>query len=353
MSFGCVRSKTLVLLALIAIVICSLSFHFYFSTWYRKSHHDKACADFNYGAKAAQAAGLLDPYICPRDGISQLVCDESYPLKNLDSITQSNLNWNDIVIFVLIGDVKKIDPFRWWIANTNFPIDIVLVGDVCNNETIYATPSCQDPLQDLLHQLRTTSQPQRFHLVRAFAHDFGYKYLSCKLRTGAKLIYDMFPNKKYYFKVDADTILLPKRLLHFLQTLDSITNSDLQPLYFGTTIETGIDLLLCGRHWKKNGAVEKGGLCYAQGGAGYGLNNKAMSVLAESPQCNPKKLDASPEDTYTGLRIYEFYKSNVIHCGGFVSSGLMSEVRLRKGITFHHVDSVWLKRYGETLKHYT
>jgi len=341
-----ISTKRLVFWTVAVVIIVSLSFHLYSTNWYRKSHY-KACADFNYGAQIAQTVGLIDPYICPRDGISQIVCDETYPLKETSSITQSHLNWNEIVIFVLIGNVMKIDPFRWWIANVNVPIDIVLVGDVCLESAI---STCNDPLQNLLIELQTTYKQQRFHLVRAHAHDYGYKYLSCKLRTGAKRIYELFPDKKYYFKVDADTILLPHRLMHFIETLDSITNAREQPLYFGTTIETGIELLLCGRHWKKNGVVEKGGLCYAQGGAGYGLNNLAMKVLAESPACNPKHLDASPEDTYTGLRIYEHYQSIVIHCGGFVSSGLMSEIRLRKGITFHHVDAAWLKKYGETIK---
>jgi hypothetical protein len=190
-------------------------------------------------------------------------------------------------------------------------------------------------------------------LVRSHPFDFGYKYLSCKLRTGAKLIYDMFPKKQFYLKVDADTILLPLRLMHFLQTLDSVTDARENALYFGTTIETGIDLLLCGRHWKRNGKVDKGGLCYAQGGAGYGLNNEAMAVLASSPTCDPKNLDASPEDTYTGLRVYDAFKTTVIHCGGFVSSGLMTDARLKKGITFHHIDAKWLKMYGEAILHYS
>lgn len=76
------------------------------------------------------------------------------------------------------------------------------------------------------------------------------------------------------------------RLIHFMRTMEAITPPT-QPVYFGAVVESGMNLLLCGRDWADQGKVDKGGICYAQGGAGYGLNLQAMKVLAASPTCDP------------------------------------------------------------------
>src|SRR5207244_3686576 len=112
--------------------------------------------------------------------------------------------------------------------------------------------------------------------------------------TGIKGILKLFPNKKYYFKMDDDTVLFPKRLLQFYRTLDKITNSSINPIYFGTVSHLHKGIPLCGemgwvRDTKEPGGghasyssqsstklVEGYATCYGQGGAGYGLNNIAM-----------------------------------------------------------------------------
>ena len=135
--------------------------------------------------------------------------------------------------------------------------------------------------------------------------------------------------------------------MNFLHTMHSVTDQ-LLPTYFGTTIESGMTLLLCGRDWSNAGNVAKGGLCYAQGGGGYGLNNVAMNALATAPNCtNPP--DTSPEDTYTALRMYDVFKTTVIHCGGFSSSELVSDIKMRNSISFHFIDAGWLRKHGQNL----
>ncbi len=96
-----------------------------------------------------------------------------------------------------------------------------------------------------------------------------------------------------------------------------------------------------------------GGLCYAQGGAGYGLNNVAMRTLANSEPCSAQSPDTFPEDTFTGLRIYnEHQGQTVLHCGGFRSSELVSEPLLRQSISFHYIDAKWLAVHGHKLIHW-
>ena len=160
--------------------------------------------------------------------------------------------------------------------------DIVVVADPCPSSTsnFYGTGNieeCIDAASKLLKLMAEQYPLINAHLVRVRKSDVGYNILSCKLRTGAMAIYKMLPQKSYYFKIDTDTIVFPRRFHQFLTTLTAVTEPS-TPVYFGTEVESGMGLLLCGREWTNQGDTTKGGLCYAQGGAGYGLNNVAMQV---------------------------------------------------------------------------
>lgn len=305
---------------------------------------DRACADFNKGASVAALAGLENVFVCPADGISGLICADTFPLRNVSTVVQSHMTWNDTLIYLLLGPNSKVEAFLWWLPLMTEPIDIVIVADACPP----LQPNCSDKVTTNVQMFKEKFPILHFHLIRSYEHDTGYKILSCKLRTGAALIYKQFPAKKIYFKIDTDTIVFPKRLMSFLHTFDSVTNAS-NPLYFGTVVESGMQLILCGREWSNLGPVAKGGICYGQGGAGYGLNNVAMTVLAQSIPCNASTIDPMPEDTFTALRMYDTDKSVLIHCGGFSSSEIMTDLRLRSSITFHYVDTKFLRTYGEAL----
>jgi len=153
--------------------------------------------------------------------------------------------------------------------------------------------------------------------------------------------------------MDTDSILFPRRFFQFLNTLESVSNSTLNPLYFGTVVESGMNLLLCGRFWVNEGNVQKGGLCYGQGGAGYGLNNLAMEAMAGAPLCSSlDKPDETPEDVFTALRVYNIFRSVVIHCGGFRSSELVGDQLFKQSISFHYIDHKWLRSHGSKLAHH-
>lgn len=314
--------------------------------------NDRGCADFNYGAAAAARAGLEYVFVCPADGIANVLCTESFPIKNSTAILQSLFTWDDIVIYMLAGPRSKFDAFMWWLPLMTDPFDLVIVADACPNDA----KNCTDVVQQVADDTKRKHPNVRLSVVRAHGSDSGYNILSCKLRTGAKQVYAMHPQKKIYFKIDTDTILLPRRFLSFLYTLDSIVENPLAdnsstgtPFYFGTVEESGMHLLLCGRDWSHLGKVEKGGLCYAQGGAGYGLNNFAMRLLASAPRCDPKTPDKSPEDTFTAMRVFSHRNTTVVHCAGFSSSEIVTDRRLRGSISFHYIDSKWLRTYGERL----
>ena len=130
-------------------------------------------------------------------------------------------------------------------------IIIIILLDACpGNQT-----TCHDNVYDLQAKLNGSHKLLRSHIIRAHPSDKGYKVLSCKLRTGMRKIYEQFPNRKYYFKIDTDTILFPRRFFSFLNTLEATTDSIKTPLYFGTIVESGMNLLLCGRNWENNGII--------------------------------------------------------------------------------------------------
>jgi hypothetical protein len=338
---------------------CSLTFFLFAALLFKITNsfdpklRDQGCADFNKGAAQAALAGLENVFVCPADGISGLICADSFPLKNISTVfplkntsvtAQSHLIWNDTLIFLLMGPKSKTEAFLWWLPLMTEPLDIVIVADACPP----LEPNCTDAVTTNVEMFHKKFPILNFHLIRSYEHDTGYKILSCKLRTGAAIIYKQFPKKKIYFKIDTDTIIFPKRLLSFFHTLDAVSEPS-APLYFGTVVESGMGLILCGREWTHLGPVAKGGICYGQGGAGYGLNNFGMNVLASSIACNALTIDPMPEDTFTAMRMYETYKSVVVHCGGFSSSEIMTDLRLRSSISFHYVDTKFLRTYGDAL----
>lgn len=265
------------------------------------------------------------------------------------------------MIYLLIGPNSPLDVLQWWLPfvahdSPESHMDFVIVGDACAG----GAETCDDRAVQFQKELVEKGiKGIDAHIVRCDETDNGYNLLSCKLRTGLKRIYELFPNKKYYFKVDTDTILLPRRFHNFLSTMEATMETEALPLYFGTVVESGMDMLLCGRQWETEGNAPKGGLCYGQGGAGYGFNNVAMKAMAtQVPNCTSetpfaKSFDGqSPEDVFAALSMHRLFNISVIHCGGFRSSELVSPELFKQSITFHYIDWKWLQQHGETVAHH-
>eukprot|EP01036_Dinobryon_divergens_P023668 gene23668-32041_t len=94
-----------------------------------------SCADYNFGAVHAAKAGLKNVYMCPQK--SGVVCNESFPIKDFSSISQSHLKWKDVILSVLVGDGSSTDAFFWWISFINEEMDLVLLGDALFELTLF------------------------------------------------------------------------------------------------------------------------------------------------------------------------------------------------------------------------
>lgn len=320
---------------------------------------DRACGDFNHAAANAAMAGLYNVYVCPKDGIANVACTEDFPLKRIKEIEQfDGISGSDYVLYMLVGPGSNLEVFRWWLPfitheHEDHFLELVFVGDSCPDNAEH----CEDHVWELQKEFNASYPTQlRTKIVRCHSTDDGYKILSCKLRTGMRKVYDLYPDKKFFFKIDTDTIFFPRRFHSFLGTLMATTDYGNIPLYFGAVVESGMDMLLCGREWVTEGNSEKGGLCYGQGGAGYGLNNKAMQAMAtQVPNCTTetpfaKSFDGqSPEDVFTALSMYKLFNISVIHCGGFRSSELVNNLLFKHSMTFHYIDGNWLRQHGKNL----
>lgn len=313
------------------------------------------CADFNHGVAEHRTDALKRPFICPQDGIAGKYCSDQFPMRKVEDIVQSDLRWDEVAFYILIGPKSNVDALLWWIQLVKEPIDMVFVADACRGQSSPVSGNCTDGASAIVDRIAAEQTMVRTHLVRALPSDSGYSILSCKLRTGQKLVYNMFPDRKYYFKFDTDTILFPRRLMTFLNTIDSIAlNGHNSPLYFGTMVESGIPQLLCKHHavgtkWKFE--EEKASICYCQGGAGYGLSNILMKHMAHKVEsCATTAPSDLPEDLFTALEVYRNFNHTVpIHCGGFRSSELVADEWFRHSISFHYIDSAWLRRHGHKL----
>lgn len=315
------------------------------------------CADFNNAMRGATFSQLKRPFVCPHDGIAGKYCSDSFLTRPSRDVTQSNLLWQEVVFYVLIGPKSNVDALLWWLQLVKEPIDMVFVADACQNGNTVSDGVCTDAATAIVGRIAKEHTIVRTHLVRSLPADSGYSILSCKLRTGQKLVFNLFPDRKYYFKFDTDTILFPRRLMNFLNTIDSIAEFGYNsPLYFGTMVESGIPQLLCKHHsagtnWKY---LDGESICYCQGGAGYGLSHLLMKHMAGVKSCADSVPSDLPEDLFTALEVYNNFNHTVpIHCGGFRSSELVGDEWFRHSISFHYIDSRWLNNHGHKLiSHY-
>lgn len=312
------------------------------------------CADFNHGVKHHHVTELKHAFTCPDDGIAGKYCKDEFPMNNARDIYQSDLKWNEIVFYILIGPKSNVDALMWWLQLVKEPIDIVFVADACQEQSTAVSGTCTDGASAIVDKIAKEYSLVHTHLVRALPSDSGYSILSCKLRTGQKIIYNKFPDRKYFFKIDTDTILFPRRLMAFLNTINSVAlGGHKSPLYFGTMVESGIPQLLCKHHTagsKWTFDESDASICYCQGGAGYGLSNIVMKHMAGVASCTSNAPSDLPEDLYTALEVYRNFNQTVpIHCGGFRSSELIADEWFRHSISFHYIDSSWLRNHGHKL----
>ena len=315
------------------------------------------CVDFNdIGQRAIQRGHLEeDMYVCPavRRNISGS-CQEKFKFSQ-ESTSKGKghaMKTEDVITYIAVGvkyHQKDVPALYWWLSllDKEFPVkrvtsDVVLIADSCKDDLDTSSEysklkrgNCSDGSMFLFESLSSTFRSIRFHLTRVnYNHRMN---LAQKIYFGSKTVYNAFPDRKYYFKFDDDTVVFPFRLSSFLHTLEVGTRGGGMgetPLFFGTV------------HDKLPFTIN-----WAQGGSGYGMNNKAMRIFAHSEPPTDHFGFGTAED-YFLWKSLALKSIQLIHCGGFFANTVnnTNDWHFSNSITFHRVKSgEWLKKYGEVL----
>lgn len=265
-----------------------------------------------------------------------------YPLKPIESIQLSSLTWSDITIFAIAYDTPD---FRFLkLSLHQIPnhfqgvLDVALISDTCHpekrlNETTLPTnsqdyifhgdfdedPFCRDHAHELVVHFTKIKTNVRIKVVRVNpCGELTANTRNCKTVVGMSKVFETFPSKRYYFKIDLDTIIYLRRFINFINTIDSVTDPT-TPLYIGQATES---MTKDRFHF------------YANGGNGYGFNNIAMQKMATRTNC---KYLGKAEDGLVACRFYNFFPSNGRILAGDQCFGFPPLTSL----TFHGTPDTW------------
>jgi hypothetical protein len=302
------------------------------------------CHDFNDIMAVSRQNGSF--YSCPKDGVR---CTKPFHRSSLIGTSSSSewknfVSWNDMLIMIIYSTAKRNDVIYWWL-NRFYPLprnhlSLVIFANSChgNNPCVDAADKLKESLESRYSFIQAT-------VVRGLQHDTGYLRLACKMLTCMLKTYNLFPNKKYYFKIDDDTVIVPHRLLQLVNSAHSAISPQF-PLYIGSILNDHRRFLLCD---VPAGDRSRERLCYAQGGGGYILNHAAFKLFNNTvpnwPCTKDMDLERSDEDAYIALRLHKEQNVTVVHCGGFIPHARQSELHFADAITFHHVNALWLKQH--------
>ena len=330
-----------------------------FNEWVPEKRIDlkRHCVDFNEIGRLSIQNGHSrdDLYVCPdvRQNMTGM-CQEPFQFSVQPT---SKLNWHsmktdDVLLYIAVGAKylqKDVPALYWWLSlldkeppSQRVSSDVVIIADSCKNDldtrSEYAKlkkGDCNDGALFLFNSLSETFQSIRFHLTRVnYNHRMN---LAQKIYFGSKTVYNVFPDRKYYFKFDDDTVVFPLRLSSFLHTLEVGTGGGGMgetPLFFGTV------------HDKLPFTID-----WAQGGSGYGMNNKAMRIFANSEPPTDHFGFGTAED-YFLWKSLALKSIQLIHCGGFFANTVNDpkDWHFSNTLTFHRVkNGDWLQKYGELL----
>ena len=286
----------------------------------KENYNPMRCAESHQLSKLAIQA-KIDPkvvYICPL-AVSKVENKCITPVTNLLStnVRHRLVAPKDVVVFMVIGTkctTDQVPALFWWLAlldaekpETRLTSEVVIIADNCAGDSsvsadynAFLPGVCKDKVFNLIQSLKNQFLTITFHLTRiSYNHR---KNLAVKNYYAMRNLFRVMPEKKIYFKIDYDTILFPRRLKNYINTLASTTDMDNVPLYFGTTH----DYLPYTLTW-------------AQGGAGYGLNNKAMKkfVLSDVPTDH---FGYGTSEDYNLWKVLSQADVTLLHCAGFFSN---------------------------------
>ena len=153
------------------------------------------------------------------------------------SSKEGDIKWNNIVIIMMIYDNEAVDQliqahFNTWIKHLcqdmeeeedqGF-LDIVFVTDTCDKRSDGEILAINNNDSNIRRDIRV-------HLHRSNARNEGNR-ARYKAIDAFQYAYDTFSSsssydKKYYLKIDSDTLIVPQNMIYFLNDLNKATLGD-------------------------------------------------------------------------------------------------------------------------------
>lgn len=156
--------------------------------------------------------------------------------EDMEAHLNASVTWDKIVLYLPIAkDLFRMNVQYYWL---DILVDVAHSMDISSkpfiiNYILIAEDDSPMTLELLKPYFHKYDKFLNMSMVRVPHHTAGYDNLLCKMTAGMKLIYDMFPDKLFYIKIDDDTAIFPHRLLKMLRTMHLFYKIEDQPIYLG------------------------------------------------------------------------------------------------------------------------
>lgn len=151
----------------------------------------------------------------------------------------NSVTWDDVVFYLPVAkNMFRMNIQYYWldiflgyipdnVATSPFIINYILITEEDSRMTLELLKPYFKKYESFLN-MSMVRVPRRVH--------DDYNQLVCKMTAGMKLIYQLFPYKMYYIKIDDDTLLFPNRLLKLLRTTNFFYRINEVPIYLGKSL---------------------------------------------------------------------------------------------------------------------
>ena len=156
-------------------------------------------------------------------------------------IFEKSVTWDNVVFYMNFNKHRfRQDVQHYWLdifldyISTPFIINYILIAE-----------DDAPPFEEILKYFTNYTSFLNVSVVRVpTTPNSEYKRLVCKMTAGMKRVYELFPDKKFYVKIDDDTVLYPIRLMKLLRTTNLFYRVDDVPIYIGKCMKLFIMLYI-------------------------------------------------------------------------------------------------------------
>jgi len=214
--------------------------------------------------------------------VSSVIGDGRFPMYDTvyqqNKIPASSISWKDIVFMIFIYDDPATNKLiqahlNTWITHVGKGADIVFISDSDDTRAINEIIPASDKVDATLH------------VYKSPARNDG-KHLKFKVIDGLRYVerVEFFFKKKFYFKMDADTYVIPENMLKHLNEVHKQT--------FPLPVHIG---------WASCAPQT---FCYSAGPI-YGFNNFALKAVNRYFRRDPKVVSEMHPHPTTGSNLME------------------------------------------------